>query len=199
MYKDDKRKRYLTMSKESELKKVVSLPITLFESTKGEYFVGQTELLVFGQGNNAWAGLINPPNSGTNLHVNVITITNLSQVPFTAHIWFNPTLPIIPDCSGANCINALVSNKVSTTNFTLHPLPKPKVELQFVQNFSGLLSGGVNVFNRIVPPQTTIVEDEDGKFIFPPKKAFAVLLESAGSQLLEARVAFGWWENNHSC
>jgi len=187
------------MSKESELKKVVSIPISLFESTKGNYFVGQTELLVFGQGNNAWAGLINPQNSGVNLHVNVITITNLSQVPFTAHIWFNPTLPVIPDCSGVDCINAMVSNKVSTTNFTIHPLPKPKIELQFVQNFNGVLPGGVNVFNRIVPPETTLVEEEDCKFIFPSKKAFAVLLESAGSQLLEARIAFGWCENSISC
>jgi len=56
------------------------------------------------------------------------------------------------------------------------------------------LSGGVNVFNRIVPPATTIVEEEDGKFIFPPNKAFAILLESAGSELLEARIALGWWE-----
>jgi len=45
------------MTEESGLKKVVSIPITLFESSQGEYFVGQTELLVFGQGNNAWAGL----------------------------------------------------------------------------------------------------------------------------------------------
>jgi len=186
------------MSKESELKKTVSIPITLFESTKGNYFVGQTELLVFGQGNNAWAGLINPPNSGVNLHVNVITISNLSQVPFTAHIWFNPTLPVIPNCSGVDCINAMVSTKVSTTNFTLKPLTKPSVELQFVQNFNGFLSGGVNVFNRIAPPETTIVEEEDGKFIFPSNKAFAVLLESTGQQLLEARLAFGWWEEKNS-
>jgi hypothetical protein len=61
------------MAEESGLKKVVSIPITLFESSQGEYFVGQSELLVFGQGNNAWAGLINPPNSGVNLHVNVFT------------------------------------------------------------------------------------------------------------------------------
>lgn len=110
------------------------------------------------------------------------------------HVWFNPTLPIKPDCSGDNCINAIVSNKVSSTNYTLHPLPKPKIELQFVQNFNGFFSGGVNVFNRIVPPETTIAEEEDGKFIFPPHKAFAILLESTGSQLLEARIAFGWWE-----
>lgn len=162
------------MIEDGGLKKVVSIPISLYESTKGEYFVGQTELLVFGQGSNAWAGLINPPNSGVNLHVNVITVTNLSGVPFTAHIWFNPTLPVKPDCSGDDSINAIVSYKVSTTNFALHPLPKPKIELQFVQNFNGFLSGGVNVFNRIIPPETTIVEEEDGKFIFPPKKAFAI-------------------------
>jgi len=182
------------MTEESSLKKVVSIPIALYESSQGEYFVGQTELLVFGLGNNAWAGLINPHNSGVNLHVNVITVTNLSEVPFTAHIWFNPTLPAKPDCNGDDCINAIVSNKVSSTNYTLHPLPKPKIELQFVQNYSGFFSGGVNVFNRIVPPTTTIVEEEDGKFIFPPQKAFAILLESASSQLLEARIAFGWWE-----
>ena len=182
------------MIEEGGLKKVVSIPISLYESTKGEYFVGQTEMLVFGQCSNTWAGLINPPNSGVNLHVNVITVTNLSKVPFVYHLWFNPKLPVKPNCSGDDCINAIVSNKVSSTNYALHPIPKPKIELQFVQNFNGLLSGGVNVFNRIVPPETTIVEDEDGKFIFAPGKAFVILLESAGSQLLEAKIAFGWWE-----
>jgi hypothetical protein len=182
------------MTEKSDIKKVLSIPISLFASSQGEYFVGQTELLVFGQGNNAWAGLVNPRNSEVNLHVNVITFTNFSEVPFTAHIWFNPTLPVKPACSSNKCVNAIEATEVSTTNFSLDPLPKPKIELQYVQNFQGFLSGGVNVFNRIVPPKTTLVEDEDCKFIFPPKIAFAVLLESTGSGLLEARIAFGWCE-----
>ena len=167
-------------------KEVVNIPVALFESSKGRYFVGQSELLSFGNGRYARGGLFNPCNSHVNLFVNVFTITNTSAIDFIAEFWFNPKL------SGAGS----VSDMVTPANKIICPSPKPKVELRFQENVNGVPSGEVNVFDRLVPAKTTVVEEEDGKFIIPPGESFVIFLvgqENAGNQ---ARIAFGWWEKS---
>jgi hypothetical protein len=164
--------------------KTVNIPISLFESIEGRYFVGQTELLNFGNGTNAVGRLFNPTNSRVNLFVNVITISNLTQTDFLAQIWFNAKLPEI----------GTVSRLVTPANTALCPRPRPEVVLQFAQNLQGTPIGGVNPFDRVIPPITTVVDEEDGKFILPPGGSFAIFLVGQGSISLQARIAFGWWE-----
>lgn len=165
-------------------KKTVNIPISLFESIEGRYFVGQTELLTFGNGTNAVGRLFNPTDSRVNLFVNVITISNITQTDFLAQIWFNAELPE----------TGTVSELVTPTNTVLRPNPKPEVVLQFAQNLQGTLSGGVNPFDRVIPPITTVVDEEDGKFILPPGSSFSIFLVGPGSDPLQARIALGWWE-----
>lgn len=50
------------------LLKTVSIPIELYESILGQYFIGYADNLVFGQNTSAWARLYNPVNSGVILH-----------------------------------------------------------------------------------------------------------------------------------
>lgn len=50
------------------------------------------------------------------------------------------------------------------------------------------------VFRRIVPPQSSITSEEDGKFIFPPEGSFIVFLVSPNRRSTRAEVAFGWFE-----
>lgn len=57
----------------------VNVPISLYKSLQGKYFVGQTEELRVWNGSNAWAGLFNPHNSCVNLYANVVTISNFSD------------------------------------------------------------------------------------------------------------------------
>lgn len=166
------------------LKKTVNVPISLFESIKGRYFVGQTELLNFGNGTNAAGRLFNPTNSQVDLFVNVITISNLTQTDFLAQIWFNAQLPQTGN----------VSNLVTAANTALCPRPTPRAVLQYAQNLQGTPIGGVNPFDRVIPPITTIVDEEDGKFIIPPGGSFTVFLVGQESTPLQARVALGWWE-----
>ncbi|AHF08627.1 hypothetical protein DESME_10385 [Desulfitobacterium metallireducens DSM 15288] len=53
--------------------------------------------------------------------------------------------------------------------------------MQFNQNVTGVPLGGVNVFDRIVPPGATLVSEEDGKFIFPSGGNWVLFLTSPGS------------------
>ncbi len=169
---------------------VVSIPNPLSKSIQGKYFAGQTESLSFSNTTNAWGALVNPTFSGVNLFANVFTISNFSEKPFLVQIWFNTNPP--------GTIN--VSTKVSTANTALVPHRIPKVQVQFNQNVNGVPLGGINVFDRVVPPGTTIASEEDGKFIFPPGGNWVLFLTSPGSEAttFSAIVAFGWWEENIS-
>lgn len=163
---------------------VVSIPVPLFESSKGRYFVGQSELLHFGNSKNAWCGLFNPCNSQVKLHVNVFTITNLSDTDFLAGIWFNPELHE----------RGTVSNLVTPANRAICPRPRPQVELNFASDVQCSPEEGVNAFDREVAPKTTIAQDEDGKYIIPEGESFTIFLIGQEDSDLQARVAFGWWE-----
>jgi len=163
---------------------VVSIPISLYKSMQGRYFVGQTEAMLVVNGSSAWAGLINPHRSGVNLHANVLTISNFSNENLTAEIWLNTNPPE----------KGILAHKVSPSNTALMPLPKNKVNIRYVQSTTQVPQGGVNIFERIVPPTGTLVSEEDGKFIEPPGGNYIVFIKSSSSKLSKIIVAFGWWE-----
>ncbi|MCT8977137.1 DUF6143 family protein [Clostridium sp. CX1] len=176
---------YILDRKDTKFKKVVNIPISLFESKQGKYFVGQTETLLVGNGANAWAGLVNPRDSGINLYANVFTISNFSNDYLTAEIWLNTDLPE----------KGRISTKVSPTNTALKPLPRNKVDILFIKSTTMVPEKGINVYKRIVPPNTTLVSEEDGKFIEPPGGNYMLIIKSSSSKLDKVVVAFGWWEN----
>ena len=166
--------------------KMVSIPVSLFESMKGKYFVGQTETLLVGNGSNAWAGLVNPCNSDVNLYTNVFTISNFSDDYLTAEIWLNTNFP------EKGCI----SHNTSPSNTAFKPLPKNKVDIRFIESTNRVPEKGVNVYQRIVPPNTTLVSEEDGKFIESPGGNYVLVIKSSSSKLDKVIVAFGWWEKS---
>ncbi len=166
----------------------VNVPIELYHSMRGDYFIGYGDNLVIGPGTSAWARLYNPRQSGVNLHVNVWTITDISQAPFRAQFWFNAITPGIFS----------ESNLVIPSNTAIRPAPKPKVKLQISSNVPGEPTSGVKVFVRRGEPETTLVETENGKLIFPPGGSFLVFvsLSENPEAAASARIAFGWWEEN---
>ena len=168
--------------------KSVNIPIELYESEKGDYFMGYADELKFGDGSGAWARLYNPRNSGVLLHVNVWTVTDISEAPFRAQFWFNPS----PSDSFSE------SGSVTPSNTAIIPPPTPKVKLQFASNVTDSPSSGIIAFIRNGEPGTTLVETENGKLIFPPGGSFLVFLSVAEGLDTSAsgRVAFGWWEEN---
>lgn len=164
----------------------VNIPIELYKSQIGTYFIGYADELKFGEGTSAWARLYNPPRSGVLLHVNVWTVTDISQKPFRAQFWFNAKVP--GDFSE--------SELVTSSNTAIMPAPVPKIRLQLASNVSGEPWGGIKAFVRRGQPEETLVETENGKLIFPPGGNFLVFLTLAEypEEQAAGRVAFGWWE-----
>lgn len=130
--------------------------------------------------------MFNPPNSGVNLHVTVWAVSDVSESPFRAQIWFNTDPPGTPQ----------ESNLITPSNLAICPLPISKVKLQYASNVSGDPVGGIKAFARRGQPETTIVDDEQGKFIFPPGGSFLIFLSNPETPELAAsgKVAYGWWE-----
>jgi hypothetical protein len=168
----------------NQFSKAVNIPNPLYQSLQGRYFVGQTEHISFGRGKNAWGGLVNPYNSNIDLFVNAFTITNHSNQPVEAEIWFNSIPPG----------QSMISKNVTPANTALSPLPKPEVKIAYAEFVTEMPRKGVMAFRRIVSPQSTLASDEDGKFIFPPGGSFIIFLVSPNNELIQAEVAFGWFE-----
>ena len=168
--------------------KNVSVPMELYESLKGNYFIGYADNLSFGNGTSAWARLYNPPESGVNLYANVWTVTDISTAPFRAQFWFNAVPPGIP----------IDSYDVTPSNSAIFPAPEPKVKLQLASNITGEPTGGVKAFVRRGQPEVTLVETENGKLIFPPGGSFLVFLSISDVPDVAAsgRIAMGWWEES---
>lgn len=179
-----KNDNYGVLRKGIKPQKVVSVPISLFQSRKGRYFVGQTELLCVGEGASAWAALVNPDNSGVNLYANVVTISNFSDEYLTSEVWLNTDLS-----EGSS-----VSNKISPTNTALKYLPKNRVDIRFIDSSTIVPKEGINVYQRIVAPNTTLVIEEDGKFIEGPGGNYGVIIRSSSTNISKIIVACGWWE-----
>lgn len=173
------------------LSKTVSIPVELYKSTIGSYFIGYADNLTLGNGRSAWARLYNPPDSGVLLHVNVWTVTAISTVPFRAQFWFNADPPGTPQELAV----------VTPTNTAIRPAPVPKVILQQASDVSGDPTGGVKAFVRRGRPEETLVDTENGKLIFPPGGSFLVIMNF--SETPEAsgggRIAFGWYEDRIYC
>ncbi|SES25943.1 DUF6143 family protein [Salipaludibacillus aurantiacus] len=164
----------------------VNIPIELYQSERGRYFVGYADELTFGLGKSTWARLYNPPNSRVNLHVNVWTVTDVAEVPFRAQFWFNSKPRGKP----------IQSDLVTPANTAFRPLPKPKIKLQFATDVEGEPIGGIKAFVRRAQPEATLVDVENGKFIFKEGGSFLVNVSAPEAPNIAAsgRVAFGWWE-----
>lgn len=173
------------------IEKSVGIPIELYESSKGNYFIGYADNLSFGNGTSAWARLYNPPHSRVNLYVNVWTVTDISEFPFRAQFWFNASPPG----------NPMLSDLVTPSNTAIRPAPVPKILLQSASDVTGEPVGGVKAFVRRGEPELTLVETENGKLIFPPGGSFLVFLSLAENPQASAsgRIAFGWWEEKCGC
>ena len=161
------------------------IPISLAKSLEGKYFAGLSRE-EFGRGKHAWAGLFNPRYSGVLLFVNVFTVSNVTEIPFSFQVWLNAT----------TLGNAKPTDMQSPANTAIRPLPRPKVQFLYAENVGAEPRGGTLIFGRRCPAETTIVSEEDGKFICPPGGNFLIncLPPETSDEKILGRIAFGWWE-----
>lgn len=169
---------------------VVDITSPAMNSKLGRYFIGQTGELNFGNGYDAWGGLINPLYSGVNLYFDIFTITNFTTQGFTGEIWLNTRTPK----------GALNSSTVTSANQAISPLPTPKVMMKYLDNITEPLTTGVNIFGRIVTPNSTLVSDSHkGSIIIGPGGSFSILLKSSGQQHMNGTIVLTWWEEKINC
>lgn len=164
---------------------VVDITSPAMNSMLGRYFIGQTGTLNFGNKYDAWGGIINPSNSGVNLYFDIFTITNFSSQNFTGEIWLNAKTPR----------KAAVSTTVTPSNQTISPPPRPKAIMEYAGYVTEPLTKGVNIFDRIVAPNSTLVSDSHkGSIIIAPGGSFSILLKSPGQQSITGTIVLTWWE-----
>jgi hypothetical protein len=173
------------IKKEKQPIEVIVLSDAVYHSYLGKYFLGQTDMLTFGNSHNAWGALVNPADSNVNMFLNAYTVSNFSNEPLTAEGWLSSRLPG----------EAKLSTSFSAGNQSISPLPIPKVEIQNASFVSKTPAGGTYTFvRRVEPNQTLTKHDFQGMYIIPPGSSFALFFLSPGKNHVQTRVAFGWWE-----
>ncbi|KOA19686.1 hypothetical protein CLHOM_17750 [Clostridium homopropionicum DSM 5847] len=169
----------------NQLVEIVNITSPALNSRLGRYFIGQTGLLNFGNGYNAWGGIINPINSGVNLYFDIFTITNFSTQSFMGEIWLNADAPK----------NAVISSTVTPSNQGISPAPIPKSVMKYADYFTGPMTRGVNIFGRIVSPNSTLVSDShNGSIIIGPGGSFSILIRPLESECITCTIVLTWWE-----
>lgn len=160
----------------------VSIDYPLYQSDKGNYFIGQTPVLS-GQTEYALAILKNPPKSNRIIYLNAITITNISALNLSAEFYLR-----------SNISNGIISDLVSCVNTTICPEPIPRGQIIYLSTPTDPPNNGVSIFSRIVSPYSTLVVD-GGQIILAPGQSISVYIGGfLPVSFNSIRFAFGWWE-----
>jgi len=161
----------------------VSMDYALYQSQKGNYFIGETPL-ISGQTAHAQAALQNPLRSNVAIYVNAITITNTSNVNLAAEFYLR-----------SEPLNGIPTNLISCTNTTFCPPPIPEGVIQYLPETSTPPTHGIPIFSRIVPPLSTLVVD-GGQIILGQGQSLSVYIGGFSPVIFDSvRFAFGWWES----
>lgn len=173
--------------KENLPQKVVVLSDAIYHSYLGSYFLGQTDMILFGGNYNAWGALVNPRGSNVNMFLNAYTISNFTDEPFTAEGWLSSTLPG----------ESVISRNFAAGNQAISPPSQPMVKIMSASNVANKApAGGIYTFTRRVEPDQTLTKhDFQGMYIIPPGSSFALFFLSPGKENMQSKLAFGWWED----
>lgn len=161
--------------------KEISIPYPLYQSKQGNYFIGETPILI-GRNGHALAALVNPIDSNVTIYVNAMTITNISALNISAEFYVKTNLK-----------RSMISDSVSAANLD-YSTTNPEGEIRYLGLCVSRPILGVSIFSRIVPPYSTLVVD-GSQIILPPGQSILIYLGGLlPIQLDITIVAFGWWE-----
>lgn len=165
-----------------KITKEVSIPYPLFESKKGNYFIGETPILS-GESGQALVALVNPSYSNSNIYVNAMTVTNLSDNNLSVEIYVRYSIE-----------GGSISNDVSCVNLGISPAPIPNGEIVYLSTVFQKPQDGISLFTRIVSPYSTLVID-GSQIIVSPNEAISLYLGGLIPLTADSTiVALGWWE-----
>lgn len=160
----------------------ISIDYPLYQSEKGRYFIGQTPKLS-SQNQQALVALYNPTCSNSNIYLNAITVTNVSDLNISAEIYLK-----------SNFLGGSVSNLVSAANTSIYPAQAPFGEIQYLNSSAQTPISGIPIFGRIVSPYSTLVMDGSQIIIGPGQSIVVYLGGYLPISTDSTIVAFGWWE-----
>ncbi|MDZ5253967.1 DUF6143 family protein [Clostridium sp. LIBA-8841] len=160
------------------------IPYALSQSRRGNYFIGQTPILT-GRAGRVIGLLKNPSNSGINIYLNAITLTNRSRNSISGLFYLKSS------ASGNN------SNLVSPSNLAITPEPTPKGVIQYSTNITPPIDG-IPVFTRIIQPFSTLIIDGSQIILGPGDSIVVSLREIRNTCEINAIVSFEWWEERTS-
>ncbi len=160
----------------------VSKDYPLYESEKGRYFIGQTPI-ISGQTKQALVKLKNPIKSNRNIYLNAMTITNISNSNLSAEFYLR-----------SNFKNGIQSKLISCANTSISPKPSHKGQIKYLTSANKGPTGGVAIFSRIVPQNSTLVVD-GGQIILGPDQSIIIYIGSfLPVNFYGVKFAFGWYE-----
>lgn len=160
----------------------VSLEYPLYESKKGNYFIGQTPILTSST-NKVLVALKNPTNSNKEIYLNAMTITNISSLNLSSEFYLR-----------SNFNDGLTSKLVSCTNTAIFPKPIPKGKIKYLDNATKPPTDGISIFSRLVYPYSTLVID-GGQIILGPGESIVIYIGGfLPSSFDGIKIAFGWYE-----
>lgn len=164
---------------------IVDLTNSGYNAQLGRYFIGQTKVLHFGNQLNAWSGIVNPYHSGVDVYFDIFTITNYGEQSFIAEIWLNAEPPY----------GETRYSSITPSNQAIQPPPYSKTWMQHADYLKDTFTEGVNIFDRIVTPNATLVSDShQGSIIIGQGGTFSILLKSLSKEIVTATIVLTWWE-----
>ncbi|BCN29603.1 DUF6143 family protein [Anaeromicropila herbilytica] len=177
---------YTELSRDYE--KVVTIDNPIYQSFQGRYFLGQSELITFGHDTYAFGSLYNPIHSGVNLFISVSTITNTSKIAFKSRPYMNARIP-----SGGSIVENITPANLVT-------IPQPVSKIKFITGqFKEPIQGGVKAYTRMIPAESTLANEKDGKFVIPPGSNFMLVLVPPTDTDIQADIAYGFWTEKYTC
>jgi hypothetical protein len=172
----------------NQLGRTVEIPIDLYESMRGRYFLGLANGLSLSAGTSVWARLCNPRLSGVNLYLDTWSVSTVAESPFRVQCWLDAN----PPGSSTN------SDFITPANLSIRPVP---ISHAFIQQASGVYrepDEGVEVFSRSGIPGENLIGEQNGKLIIPPCSSFLIYVSLVNFSDPEgnASISFAWWEDN---
>jgi len=165
-----------------------AIPHVAVMAAQCRYYLGQTEKMPIGEGTPCCGALVNPDDSGVQLHIQEYFITNCSSQPLEAQVWFGRT-GAIP--------GAKTSAQISPGFVRLAGCPPAQGKILFSSAASETPPSSVAVSTQLLPPLTTSVFEKNGHWILDPGTAMMVFLHAADVRengKNECLFAAAWWE-----